>query len=208
MRYALLIHVDENLYGQEGNDALLSTYGAFNERYKEQILGGGALQETATATTVRVRNGRMSVTDGPFAETKEQLAGIISSSATIWTRPSRSPPTSRMRCAAPSRCAQSRSPSRRSGPGRRAGAPRALDTAEWRDRALLGRRLDIYRLVTAVRAPVLSISVPAGRLPDDNRAVSLLQSLRRIKEDSDMTEALPLTTFYSGWSGYQRSPVV
>ena len=39
-------------------------------------LGGEALQPIQTATTVRVRNGRMSLTDGPFAETKEQLAGF------------------------------------------------------------------------------------------------------------------------------------
>jgi hypothetical protein len=38
---------------------------------------GQALQGTETAVTVRVRNGMLSVTDGPFAETKEQLAGII-----------------------------------------------------------------------------------------------------------------------------------
>jgi hypothetical protein len=38
---------------------------------------GEALQSTETAVTVRVRNGKLSVTDGPFAETKEQLAGII-----------------------------------------------------------------------------------------------------------------------------------
>lgn len=75
MRYALLIHVDEHLYGQEGNDALLAGYGAFNERYKEKILDGDALQEVATATTVRVRNGKTLMTDGPFAETKEQLGG-------------------------------------------------------------------------------------------------------------------------------------
>jgi hypothetical protein len=36
----------------------------------------GALQPVSTATTVRVRNGRVSLTDGPFAETKEQLAGF------------------------------------------------------------------------------------------------------------------------------------
>ena len=35
-----------------------------------------ALQRTDTATTVRVRNGKVSITDGPFAETKEQLAGF------------------------------------------------------------------------------------------------------------------------------------
>lgn len=37
--------------------------------------GGNALEQTATATTVRVRNGKTTVTDGPFAETKEQLGG-------------------------------------------------------------------------------------------------------------------------------------
>jgi len=39
-------------------------------------VGGEALQPVQTATTVRVRNGKLSVTDGPFAETKEQLAGF------------------------------------------------------------------------------------------------------------------------------------
>ena len=39
------------------------------------MLGGDALQPTNTATTVRVRNGKVSTTDGPFAETKEQLGG-------------------------------------------------------------------------------------------------------------------------------------
>lgn len=43
---------------------------------------GQALQSTETAVTVRVRNGKLSVTDGPFAETKEQLAGIILIDAT------------------------------------------------------------------------------------------------------------------------------
>ena len=37
--------------------------------------GGNALEQTTTATTVRVRNGKTAVTDGPFAETKEQLGG-------------------------------------------------------------------------------------------------------------------------------------
>jgi hypothetical protein len=39
------------------------------------VLGGNALQPTHTATTVRVRNGKVSTTDGPFAETREQLGG-------------------------------------------------------------------------------------------------------------------------------------
>jgi hypothetical protein len=50
--------------------------------YAEAIQGSGrmlaaeALESVQTATTVRMRNGKMSITDGPFAETKEQLAGF------------------------------------------------------------------------------------------------------------------------------------
>ena len=40
------------------------------------LVAAEALQPVATATTVRVRNGKVSITDGPFAETKEQLAGF------------------------------------------------------------------------------------------------------------------------------------
>lgn len=45
-------------------------------RASGHMTGGNALQPTSTATTVRVRNGNATVTDGPFAETKEQLAGF------------------------------------------------------------------------------------------------------------------------------------
>ena len=41
------------------------------------LLAAEALEPTETATTVRVRNGKMSITDGPFAETKEQLGGYF-----------------------------------------------------------------------------------------------------------------------------------
>jgi len=44
---------------------------------KGQVLTAEALQSVRTATTVRVRNGKVAVTDGPFAETKEQLGGIV-----------------------------------------------------------------------------------------------------------------------------------
>jgi hypothetical protein len=52
-------------------------YFAFTEGIKQsgQYVGGEALQPTQTASTVRVRNGKVSTTDGPFAETKEQLGG-------------------------------------------------------------------------------------------------------------------------------------
>jgi hypothetical protein len=79
MRYALLIYGDESAEGQaskEEMDAVMAAHNAFGERYKDQILGGEALLDTSSATTVRVRNGKTLTTDGPFAETKEQLGGF------------------------------------------------------------------------------------------------------------------------------------
>jgi hypothetical protein len=80
MRYALLI------YGAETTDAIpdelmaaeMAAYNAFTRRLQERgaMLGGEALHPTATATTVRVVDGRTLTTDGPFAETKEALGGI------------------------------------------------------------------------------------------------------------------------------------
>lgn len=46
-------------------------------RKNGHFIGGEALQDTKTATTVRYKNGKPSITDGPFAETKEQLGGIM-----------------------------------------------------------------------------------------------------------------------------------
>ncbi|HEX8033986.1 MAG TPA: YciI family protein [Ktedonobacterales bacterium] len=78
MRYTLLIYVDQNLYeklGPEEQQALTDAYNAFGERFKDKIKGGEALLPTTSATTVRVREGKTLATDGPFAETKEQLGG-------------------------------------------------------------------------------------------------------------------------------------
>ena len=49
---------------------------AFGKEYAKAVKGGNALQATSTAATVRVRDGKELATDGPFAETKEQLAGF------------------------------------------------------------------------------------------------------------------------------------
>jgi len=80
MRYLLLI------YGEEPSDALpedemtgeLEAYNAFTRDITERgiFMAGEALHPTASATTVRVRDGRTLTTDGPFAETKEQLGGF------------------------------------------------------------------------------------------------------------------------------------
>ena len=80
MRYLCLIYDDESKWGtmpKEQADAMMGEYFAFTEGVKASghYIGGEALQPTQTATTVRVRNGKISTTDGPFAETKEALGG-------------------------------------------------------------------------------------------------------------------------------------
>jgi hypothetical protein len=75
-----LIYEDESKWGtmpKAEADALMGEYFSFTEGIKKSghHLGGEALQPTQTATTVRVRQGKVSSTDGPFAETKEQLGG-------------------------------------------------------------------------------------------------------------------------------------
>jgi hypothetical protein len=60
-------------------DAVVQEVYTYNEelRAKGQLIASQALQSVQTATTVRVRNGKVSTTDGPFAETKEQLGGFF-----------------------------------------------------------------------------------------------------------------------------------
>jgi hypothetical protein len=81
MKYLCLIYDDETMWErmpENETGKLMGDYHSFTSdiRSSGHYLGGEALQPTATATTVRVRNGKMSTTDGPFAETKEQLGGF------------------------------------------------------------------------------------------------------------------------------------
>ena len=73
MKYLCLVYIDEKLDPVRDSECI-----AFDEslRNSGRRIGGEALQGVHTATTVRVRGGKMSITDGPFAETKEQLAGF------------------------------------------------------------------------------------------------------------------------------------
>jgi hypothetical protein len=80
MKYLCLIYDEEKKMGSMSkteSDAFMGEYFAFTEgiRKSGHYIGGEALQPVQTATTVRVRNGKVSTTDGPFAETKEQLGG-------------------------------------------------------------------------------------------------------------------------------------
>src|SRR5947207_11867360 len=80
MRYLLLIYQDEVAHSKWNQEQLAAEYQAYNE-FTESVAKSGALQSgeplmpTNTATTVRVRNGKALTSDGPFAETKEQLGG-------------------------------------------------------------------------------------------------------------------------------------
>ncbi|HEY2432864.1 MAG TPA: YciI family protein [Sphingomicrobium sp.] len=80
MKYLCLIYDEEAklaAMSKSDGEALMKEYFAFTNdlRGSGQYLGGNDLQPTRNATTVRVRSGRTSTTDGPFAETKEQLGG-------------------------------------------------------------------------------------------------------------------------------------
>jgi hypothetical protein len=81
MRYMLLICSDESAVGAlspEEGSAMLAEYGTFMEEMNRRgvLQGGERLRPTTDATTVRVRDGEVLTSDGPFAETKEQVGGF------------------------------------------------------------------------------------------------------------------------------------
>jgi len=80
MRYMLLICDDEQAWGrlsEAERRQIFAEYGQFSQQIKASgnYVSGSQLQPTSAATSVRVRNGKRLVTDGPFAETREQLGG-------------------------------------------------------------------------------------------------------------------------------------
>ena len=80
MQYLLLIYGNENVFGKmtEAEHGKISQeYGEYTQSIAKSghFKGGNELDRTSTATTVRMRDGKRLVTDGPFAETKEQLGG-------------------------------------------------------------------------------------------------------------------------------------
>ncbi len=82
MQYLLLIYEAESQWNAVSEPDKQKIYKQYMDlmadlQKNNQYLGGHQLQPTSTATTVRVRNGKKTVTDGPFAETKEQLGGYF-----------------------------------------------------------------------------------------------------------------------------------
>src|SRR3954452_18993133 len=81
MRYLLTIYGDESQSATmtpEDGAAMMNAYNEFGRQVEEggAFVSGAGLQPTPTATTIRVRDGERLITDGPFAETKEQLGGF------------------------------------------------------------------------------------------------------------------------------------
>ena len=74
MKYLCLVYLDETRHDELPDEDCVAYDTAIRE--SGHCIASEALQPVSTATTLRVRNGRLSVTDGPFAETKEQLAGF------------------------------------------------------------------------------------------------------------------------------------
>ncbi|HEY6270256.1 MAG TPA: YciI family protein [Candidatus Acidoferrum sp.] len=82
MQYLMLIYHSEAAFGKSteaDRAAVYQEYGQLREELsaKGKFVGGNQLAATTVATSVRVREGKRIVTDGPFAETKEQLAGYF-----------------------------------------------------------------------------------------------------------------------------------
>jgi hypothetical protein len=80
MEYMLLIYSEEHAMeslSQEQTQEMLGAYTAYTQALKDANLlrGANRLRKTSAATTVRLANGQTKAVDGPFAETKEQLAG-------------------------------------------------------------------------------------------------------------------------------------
>jgi hypothetical protein len=82
MKYMLLIYHDEQAWNRHTEAERQQIYGEYRQLIQQlesggQYLAGDELQPTTTANTVRVRDGKPMITDGPFAETREQLGGFF-----------------------------------------------------------------------------------------------------------------------------------
>jgi hypothetical protein len=79
MKYIMLIYTEETVWAEgEREQCIAESTALTHELHKQgKYLGASPLQPVASATSVRVRQGKRQVTDGPFAETREQLGGFF-----------------------------------------------------------------------------------------------------------------------------------
>jgi hypothetical protein len=77
VKYMLLIYSDPSTFDPAAGDKIMGEYMAFTQEIidSKEMVSGDPLQGPETATTVRVRKGKTTTTDGPFVETKEHLGG-------------------------------------------------------------------------------------------------------------------------------------
>jgi hypothetical protein len=77
MKYMSLIYIDEQVLSETKREGCYAEFVQLMEQFRArgQYLAANPLHSTSTATSVRVRDGKALVTDGPFAETREQLGG-------------------------------------------------------------------------------------------------------------------------------------
>lgn len=82
MKYILLIYHDESNWNKQTDTERAQIYGEYRQLVEQlqssgHYVAGDELQLATTASTVRVRDGKSLVTDGPFAETREQIGGFF-----------------------------------------------------------------------------------------------------------------------------------
>ncbi len=83
MKYAVIVLESQADFAQRSDPATMGAYWDAYSAYGQSLstagvaAGGNALQPSSTATTVRVRDGKRTVQDGPFADTKEQIGGMF-----------------------------------------------------------------------------------------------------------------------------------
>jgi hypothetical protein len=79
MKYLLLMYADELVDSQYSKEELQKTWAEFRQEMSASgvLISSGGVPDTSNVTTVRVQNDRTLITDGPFAETHEQLGGFF-----------------------------------------------------------------------------------------------------------------------------------
>ena len=97
MKYALLVYQSQENFDRRDNAAAIAAGKAYGEALQAAgvLIGGAGLESPQAATTVSVRDGMRQVHDGPYAETKEFLAGIGISTCPIWMLRWNGPPATR-----------------------------------------------------------------------------------------------------------------
>ena len=113
MQFALLIYESPEAFASrtsEGNDSYTGVWRAYHKALVESgvLVGGDPLEVPETGTTIRMKEGKRGVQDGPYADTKEQLGGFTILECRRWMQPSSGQHAARLPRTVLSRCVRSR----------------------------------------------------------------------------------------------------